>query len=150
MLELLVPSEAVADLAHAIGRFDLSERPRLTVDAIIDLQNADVEPDVWKVEAFDRHDDYARVVAAAQRDGRNRVSCIVLGGGAPSDQVEMWLATAASVPGFIGFAIGRTTFWDVLIDWRAGHLSHQSAKIEIARRYRQWVDIFEHARSTAV
>jgi hypothetical protein len=28
-----------------------------------------------------------------------------------------WLETAASVPGFIGFAIGRTTFWDAVADY---------------------------------
>ena len=58
-----------------------------------------------------------------------------------------WLATAASVPGFIGFAVGRTTFWDPLVDWRANRTTREAAVAEIARRYREWVDIFEKARS---
>ena len=151
MFELLVPAESdgLVDLGHDIARFDRSERPRLMVDAIIELQNAGIEPDVWKVEGLDRADDYASVVDAARRDGRDHVGCIVLGRGAEISQVETWLTTAASVPGFIGFAVGRTTFWNAIIDWKAHRLSREEAILEIARRYRQWVDIFEHARCTA-
>ena len=50
------------------------------------------------------------------------------------------------VPGFIGFAVGRTTFWDPLVDWRANRIAREAAVAEIARRYREWVNIFEMAR----
>ena len=56
-----------------------------------------------------------------------------------------WLTTAAHAPGFIGFAVGRTTFWDPLVDLRAGKMTREAAVTEIARRYREWVDIFEKA-----
>ena len=49
------------------------------------------------------------------------------------------------VPGFIGFAVGRTTFWDPLVDWRASKITREEAVAEIARRYRELVDIFEGA-----
>lgn len=58
-----------------------------------------------------------------------------------------WLATAASVPGFIGFAVGRTTFWDPLVSWRDGHASRDEAAAEIARRYRRWCEVFETGRA---
>jgi 5-dehydro-2-deoxygluconokinase len=86
------------------------------------------------------------VVAAARRDGRDRVGCIILGGGADDERVRSWLATAACVPGFIGFAVGRTTFWGPLVEWRANQSTRAAAVAEIARRYREWVDIFENAR----
>jgi myo-inositol catabolism protein IolC len=57
--------------------------------------------------------------------------------------VRAWLATGASVPGFIGFAVGRTTFWDPLVDWRANRIAREAAVAEIGRRYREWVNIFE-------
>ena len=44
------------------------------------------------------------------------MGCIVLGRGEDDTKVREWLATAAHVAGFIGFAVGRTTFWDPLID----------------------------------
>ena len=62
--------------------------------------------------------------------------------------MRAWLATAAAVPGFIGFAVGRTTFWDPLVDWRGKKTSRAAAVAEIARRYREWVGIFEKARAS--
>lgn len=58
-----------------------------------------------------------------------------------------WLATAAAVPGFIGFAVGRTTFWEPLVALRDETISREDAVAEVARRYRQWVDVFGQARS---
>jgi hypothetical protein len=43
------------------------------IAAIKELQNAGVEPDVWKIEGLDRRDDCAAVVTAAQRDGPDKV-----------------------------------------------------------------------------
>jgi myo-inositol catabolism protein IolC len=86
-----------------------------------------------------------RVVAAARRGGRDRVGCIVLGRGEDDVKVRQWLKTAAAVPGFIGFAVGRTSFWGPLADWKDGRITREAAVAEIARRYQEWVDIFEAA-----
>lgn len=58
-----------------------------------------------------------------------------------------WLATAAGVPGFIGFAVGRTDFWDPLVAWRSGKASRDEAIAEIAGRYREFVELFESRQS---
>ena len=116
------------------------------VRSIRDLQEAGVEPDVWKIEGLDAGEDCERVAAAARQGGRDRVGCIVLGRGEDDRKVREWLATAAAVPGYIGFAVGRTTFWDALTDWRAGRSTREEAVAAIARRYREWVDIFQNAR----
>jgi 5-dehydro-2-deoxygluconokinase len=149
MFELLVPAEP-AQLDRVKGdkkAYDLEIRPGLMVGAVHQLQEAGVEPDVWKIEGLDRREDCARVVAAARRGGRDSVGCIVLGRGEDDKKVREWLTTAAAVPGFIGFAVGRTTFWDPLVDWRAGKIKREAAVAEVARRYREWVDIFEKART---
>ena len=127
--------------------YDLELRPALMVRTIHDLQEAGVEPDIWKVEGLDLRDDCMKVVAAARRDGRDRVGCIILGRGDDCKKVRAWLTTAASVTGFIGFAVGRTTWWDPLADWRTERIEREAAVAEIARRYRDWVDIFETART---
>ena len=152
MFELLVPAEK-AQLGRLGGdkqAYDRELRPGLMVRAIEELQDAGVEPDVWKIEGLDRREDCAKVVAAARRGGRDRVGCIILGRGEDDAKVRQWLSTAAGVPGFIGFAVGRTTFWDPLIDWRAKKTTREAAVEEIARRYREWVDIFEAARAPRV
>ena len=126
--------------------YDRELRPALMVRTIHDLQEAGVEPDIWKVEGLDVRDDCMKVVAAARWDGRDRVGCIILGRGEDARKVREWLATAASVDGFIGFAVGRTTWWSPLVDWRANRTTREAAVAEIARRYRKWVDIFETER----
>ncbi len=151
MFELLVPAEQVEldELEGDKRAYGRLRRPQHMVDAIMELQNAGVEPDVWKVEGLDCSEHCANVVAAARRDGRDRVGCIVLGRGADTKQVERWLVTAASVPGFVGFAVGRTSFWDAVVDWRANRIARDAAVTKIARRYREWVDIFEQATCSA-
>jgi myo-inositol catabolism protein IolC len=148
MFELLVPA-LKAQLERVAGdkrSYDLELRPRLMVQAIEQLQDAGVEPDVWKIEGLDRREDCERIVASARRNGREEVGCIVLGRGEDDKKVGLWLETAAQVPGFIGFAVGRTTFWDPLVQWRAGKTTRETVVTEIARRFRAFVDIFENAR----
>jgi len=149
MFELLVPAEK-AQLDRVKGdkkAYDVELRPRLMVQAIHELQDAGVEPDVWKVEGLDRCEDCEKVVAAARRGDRDKVSCIVLGRGEDDQKAREWLTTAAVVPGFIGFAVGRTIFWNPLVDLRAKKITREAAVAEIARRYREIVDIFENVRA---
>ena len=149
MFELLVPPEK-GQLDRLKGdkkAYDLELRPRLMVQTIQELQDAQVEPDVWKIEGLDRREDCEKVVAAARRGGRDQVGCIILGRGENDQKVREWLSTAATVPGFIGFAVGRTSFWDPLVQWRAKQITRDSAVAEIARRYREFVGIFENARA---
>ncbi|MFL5240558.1 MAG: 2-deoxy-5-keto-D-gluconate 6-phosphate aldolase domain-containing protein [Gemmataceae bacterium] len=150
MFELLVPPEK-AQLDKVKGdkkAFDRELRPGLMVRSIESLQDAGVEADVWKIEGLDRREDCTKMVAAARRGGRSQVGCIILGRGEDDKKVREWLSVAAPVPGFVGFAVGRTTFWDPLIDMRAGKLTREATVAEIARRYREWTAIFDKARNT--
>ena len=150
MFELLVPAEK-AQLDQVNGdkhAYDVEIRPGLMVRAIEQLQDAGVEADVWKIEGLDRREDCEKVVAVAHRKGRDKVGCIILGRGEDDKKVYEWLTTAAKVPGFIGFAVGRTVFWEPLIDWRAKKITREEAVAEIARRYRRLVDTFENARAS--
>src|SRR5262249_56442069 len=113
------------------------------------LQGAGVEPDVWKIQALDSRGDCEKIVAAARGGGRNKVSCIILGRGADDEKVNEWLEVASSVQGFTGFAVGRTTFWEPVVDWRAGKVTREAAVAEIARRYQEFVSIFERGKRGA-
>jgi 5-dehydro-2-deoxygluconokinase len=147
MFELLVPAEK-AQLAKVNGdkkAYDRELRPALMVGAIQQLQGAGVEPDVWKIEGLDRREDCEKMVATARAGGRDSVGCIILGRGEDDQKVREWLTTAASVPGFIGFAVGRTDFWDPLVAWRDKKISRETAVTEIAHHYREFVDLFESA-----
>ncbi len=144
MFELLVPpeKEQLARLDGDTRAYDLNLRPGLMCAAIEQLQDAGVEPDIWKIEGLDCRKDCERVVAAARRKGREQVGCIILGRGENDQKVKEWLNTASGVPGFIGFAVGRTSFWDALVDWRAKKITREEAVDKIALRYREFVNIF--------
>lgn len=145
MFELLVPAEKgqLDQLKGDKRAYDLELRPRLMAQTIGELQDAQVEPDVWKIEGLDRREDCEKIVAAARRGGRAGVGCIILGRGEDDAKVREWLTVAAAVPGFIGFAVGRTSFWDPLVNWRANRITRKAAVEEIARRYKEFVEVFE-------
>lgn len=144
MFELLVPAtpEQMDHLEGDQSLYDKELRPSLMMGAIKELQNAGVEPDVWKIEGLDNRGDSAKIVEVARRDGRTDVGCIVLGRGSDVGKVVDWLTIAASVPGFIGFAVGRTSFWDPLVALRDGKASRQQAVEDIAGRYTKWAQVF--------
>jgi 5-dehydro-2-deoxygluconokinase len=148
MFELLVPAEPsqLQRLGNDKKAYDLQLRPALMVQAIHELQDAGVEADVWKIEGIEQPEDCQKVVAAARRGGRDKVGCIILGRGEDDRKVRQWLTTAAAVPGFIGFAVGRTTFWDPLVNYRANKTQRDGAVAQIAASYRSWVDLFENAK----
>jgi myo-inositol catabolism protein IolC len=145
MFELLVPPEPsqIAEVNGERPLYDEKIRPRLMARIIVDLQNYGIEPDVWKVEGLDRREDCAYIVEAARRNGREHVGCIVLGRGENDDKVHTWLKTAAGVDGFIGFAVGRTDFWDPLVKYRSNACSREAAVEEIARRFVDFSAIFD-------
>ena len=151
MFELLVPPvKAQLDRFNGDKKaYDRELRPSLMVQAIEQLQDAQVEPDVWKIEGLDRRQDCEKVVAAVRRNGREKVGCIILGRGEDDRKVREWLTTAAAVPGFIGFAVGRTSFWEPLSQLKDGKTTRSEAVAEIARRYREFVDIFEEKHEYA-
>jgi myo-inositol catabolism protein IolC len=148
LFELLVPAEP-AQLSRVGGdrdRYDLEIRPELTVRSIAQFQAARVEPDIWKVEGLSRREDYVRVAQQAVSGGRDQVACIILGGGSSDARVEHWLRQEAGVPGFIGFAIGRTIWQQPLENWLARKLDRSAATRAIADNYLRMINVYQDAR----
>jgi len=145
MFELLVPAthEQMDRLEGDQHIYDTDLRPSLMLGSIKELQAAGVEPDVWKIEGLDHREDCAKIVETARRDGRNNVGCIILGRGSNEQKVLQWLRNAAGVPGFIGFAVGRTSFWEPLVALRDGKIVREKAVEQIAQHYMEWVRTFQ-------
>ena len=144
LFELLVP--ATPEQIEAAGgdeqRWDSEERPKLMKVAIEGLQQAGVEPDIWKIEGIDRREDCEMISATTRRDGRDGVACVVLGRGADDAAVDHWLETGSGVPGYIGFAIGRSIWWDPLKGFVDGNLGREEAAKQIAANYRRFIDVY--------
>jgi myo-inositol catabolism protein IolC len=144
LLELLVPATKtqLSQVGGDADSYDRQMRPALVVHTIAALQDARVEPRIWKIEGLDERADCERAVAQARRDGRDDVDCVVLGRGADPGRVAGWLEQAAPVSGYIGFAIGRTIWEDALREHLAGRLERDGAIEQIAANYRQMIDVY--------
>ena len=152
LFELLVPAEA-AQLEAAGGdadRYDAELRPELMRRAIAQTQDYGIEVDVWKIEGVDARED-AEMLAEQTRsgEGRENVACVVLGRGASDEKVEHWLRTAAPVEGFVGFAIGRSIWWDALKGFLDGSLDRATAAEQIADKYLHFVQVYDEAERGA-
>jgi myo-inositol catabolism protein IolC len=147
LFELLVPPtpEQLRRVDGDEARYDREVRPDLMVRAIAELQEAGVEPDVWKIEGLDRREDCVRVSEQVRAGGRDRVACVVLGRGADEQAVVRWLEAAAGVFGYVGFAIGRTIWWDGIRAYLEGQASRDAAAEAIKSNYLHMVDVYQAA-----
>ena len=147
LFELLVPAgeEQLASVGGDSDRYDDEVRPGLMLRTITELQAAGVEPDIWKIEGIDRREDCERIAAQVRSGGRDRVGCVVLGRGANADKVDHWLRQGAGVPGYLGFAIGRTIWWDAVKGYVDGALDREKAAAQIAENYRRSIDVYRRA-----
>ena len=147
LFELLVPATD-AQLESVGGdsdRYDKELRPELMRQTIEQILGAGIEPDIWKIEGLDKRSDCEAVAALARAGGRDNVACVVLGRGADEGAVDHWLKQGAGVPGYVGFAIGRTIWWDALKGSLDGSLPREDAAKQIATNYRRFIDVYESA-----
>ncbi|HLH14132.1 MAG TPA: DUF2090 domain-containing protein [Solirubrobacteraceae bacterium] len=147
LFELLVPAED-AQLQSVGGdsdRYDAELRPELMRRAIAELQDGGLDVDIWKIEGVDERSDCEMLVEQARSGGREHVTCVVLGRGADDDKVDQWLTAAAPVDGFVGFAIGRSIWWDPLKAYVDGKIERSAGARKIAENYLRFVAVYERA-----
>jgi 5-dehydro-2-deoxygluconokinase len=147
LFELLVPAED-AQLQSVDGdtdRYDAELRPQLMRRAIAEIQDFGIEVDIWKIEGVDERSDCEMLAEQARSGGREGVVCVVLGRGADDDKVDEWLQAAAPVDGFVGFAIGRSIWWDPLKAYVDGKIERSAGAAKIAENYLRFVQVYERA-----
>jgi len=150
LYELLVPAteEQLASVGGDEGRYDAELRPELMRRAIEESQDFGIEVDIWKIEGVDERSD-AEMLARQTRKGAGRegVVCVLLGRGASDEKVDQWLRAASPVEGFIGFAIGRSIWWDALKGFLDGGLDRDAAAQQIADNYLRFIRVYEEQAS---
>jgi 5-dehydro-2-deoxygluconokinase len=152
LFELLVPAtdEQLASVDGDTDRYDAELRPELMRRAIAETQDFGCEVDIWKIEGVDARED-AEMLAKQTRvgSGREGVVCVLLGRGASDEKVDQWLRAASPVEGFVGFAIGRSIWWDALKGFLDGSLAREDAAQRIADNYLRFIRVYEE-QETAV
>ena len=147
LFELLVPAEPsqLASVGGDEDRYDREVRPELMLRAIDALHGAGVEPDIWKIEGLDAREDCQRISERVRSDGRDEVACVVLGRGADDAAVEHWLKQGAGVPGYVGFAIGRTIWGGPLAEYAEGRAEREDAAKRVAANYQRFIEVYRSA-----
>jgi myo-inositol catabolism protein IolC len=146
LFELLVPAtdDQLASVDGDSDRYDSELRPELMRRAMENIQDFGIEVDIWKIEGVDARDDAVMLAEQARSgEGREDVTCVLLGRGASTAKVEQWLEAASTVDGFIGFAIGRSIWWDALKGFLADELDRATAASQIADNYLHFVEVYE-------
>jgi 5-dehydro-2-deoxygluconokinase len=143
LIEPLVPAttEQLKRVNGNQDRYDDELRADLMVKMVEEMHQDGVTPDIWKIEGFNKKADYEKVVSTF-RQKTPKAFAIVLGRAASDEQVERWLKAGAEVEGVYGFAVGRTIFWQSLIDYKEGKITDEQAAIEIADRFAKFYRIF--------
>ena len=153
LFELLVPAEPtqLEKVGGSDDRYDVELRPQLMMEAILQLQNAGVEPDIWKIEGISDREACNEIATLCRREGRDKVSCVVLGRGASDEKVDEWLRAAAGLDGYIGFAIGRSIFAEAVKAYAADPdgFDRAAAVESIARKYMRFIEVYEGAPAPA-
>ena len=150
LFELLVPAEKeqLDSVGGDTDRYDAELRPDLMRRVIQEIQDFGIEVDIWKIEGVDTQADAQMLSDQARKgEGRENVKSVLLGRGASDDKVDHWLREAAPVDGFIGFAIGRSIWWNPLKAYLdGGDREEQSQKI--ADNYLRFVKVYDEASSS--
>jgi 5-dehydro-2-deoxygluconokinase len=142
----LVPAtkDQLASVEGDTERYDAELRPAFMRETIEQAQNAGIEVDIWKIEGVDLREDNEMLAEVARSGpGREGVVCVVLGRGASTQKVEEWLQAASPVKGFVGFAIGRSIWWDALKGWLSRELEREAAAAQIAENYLHFINVYK-------
>jgi len=147
LFELLVPAEdaQLESVGGSADRYDSELRPELMRRAIEEIQDFGIEVDIWKIEGVDERSDCEMLAAQARAGGRDGVVCVVLGRGADDAKVDHWLEQAAPVDGFVGFAIGRSIWWNPLKEYVDGKIERATGAAQIAENYLRFIKVYERA-----
>jgi myo-inositol catabolism protein IolC len=151
LFELLVPAtdEQLASMDGESDRYDAELRPELMRRAIEEIQDFGVEVDIWKIEGVDERSDCETLAKQTRSgEGRENVVCVVLGRGASDEKVDQWLRAGAPVDGYIGFAIGRSIWWDALKGFLDESIGRDDAAQQIADKYLRFVQVYQDTEAT--
>lgn len=144
LLEVLVlpKKEQLEIVQGSREEYDTKLRPELTAEVIRTLQAKGVEPDIWKLEGMESAGDYSGVIKEVKSGGRENVGVVILGRGAGEEKVEDWLSVGSKVEGVIGFAVGRTIFWDSIEKFYKGQIGKAEVIQTVSERFMDLYNIF--------
>ncbi|MEK7551247.1 MAG: DUF2090 domain-containing protein [Patescibacteria group bacterium] len=143
LLELLViPTKNQLSTLGSKEEFDNKLRPSLTIEVIKDLYDFGIEPDVWKLEGFEKEISYEQILNTIKEGKREKVGLVILGRGEDEQKVGEWLKTGSKINGVIGFAVGRTVFWNSIEKFYKQEIGKAQVINEVADNFFHFYKLF--------
>jgi 5-dehydro-2-deoxygluconokinase len=137
VLEVLVTG-ATEDAA-----FERDGRPRLLADYIRRAYARKIVPDYWKIEGVPDADAMQIVDGAIlEREGPRQ---LILGKGAGLETVGRWFESARGAASAVGFAIGRTVYWEPACEYLLGRAAADDAVHRMAANYLAVIELWRRA-----
>ncbi len=144
LLEVLIPptKNQLEKTGGNLIVYEESVKPELALRMIDLLRKASIEPDVWKLEGLSSKKNYEKTCLKIKEGNRKNVSVVILGRGEKKELVDKWIVQGAREKGVIGFAIGRTVFWQPLVSYRNKNLTKEEAIDIISSNYQYYYQLF--------
>lgn len=137
-LELVMrPTQVQLDQSASVEAWDAEIRPGLMVQAIRELQDAGVEPDLWALRGINNQAAMATATAQARVDDRKAGVLFTVGddfSGSPEMDQDL-INLAARTPGCQGLLIGPAIYAADLGEYDTGQIDRDEASARIAKRY---------------
>ena len=140
----LVIEVLVARRQEPEEEFEASGRPAMLAAFIGEAYRRALVPDFWKIEGTPSKEGARIIDAAIAADSWCRQ--IILGKAADLDTIHRWFAAAAGSPTAVGFAIGRSVFWEPSEAFLSGTRTAGQAAADICANYLRLVDAWDARR----
>ena len=140
----LVIEVLVARRQEPEEEFEASGRPAMLAGFIGEAYRRALVPDFWKIEGTPSKEGARIIDAAIAADSWCRQ--IILGKAADLDTIHRWFAAAAGSPTAVGFAIGRSVFWEPSEAFLSGTRTAGQAAADICANYLRLVDAWDARR----
>jgi myo-inositol catabolism protein IolC len=140
----LVVEILVARRGEAEEAFEAVGRPEMLAGFIAEAYRRGLTPEFWKIEGTLSPQGARTIDAAIAANAACRQ--IILGKAAALSTIGRWFAAAAASPTAIGFAIGRSVFWEPSAAFLTGTHTAERAAHDICANYLDLVDAWKQSR----
>jgi 5-dehydro-2-deoxygluconokinase len=137
----LVVEILVARRGEPEDDFEAIGRPAMLAGFIAEAYRRALTPEFWKIEGTLSPDGARTIDAAIAANAACRQ--IILGKAADLATIDRWFAAAAASPTAVGFAIGRSVFWEPSAAFLSGSRTADRAAADICANYLQLVDAWQ-------
>jgi myo-inositol catabolism protein IolC len=124
--------------------FEAVGRPAMLAGFIADAYRRGLAPQFWKIEGTLSPEGARTIDAAVAAHPAGRQ--IILGKAAGLATIDRWFTAAAASRTAVGFAIGRSVFWEPSAAYLSGAQTAGDAAAAIANTYLQLVDAWQRSR----